>query len=64
MVKVGIPRALWYYKYFPLWESFFKDLGAEIIVSPVTNKNILDQGVKLIVDEACLPVKVFFGHVN
>lgn len=64
MIKVGIPRALWYYKYFPLWEGFFRGLGAEVIVSPVTNKNILDQGVKLIVDEACLPVKVYFGHVN
>jgi len=64
MIRVGIPRSLLYYKYFPLWKSFFQNLGAEVVVSPLTNKLILDQGVKLAVDEACLPVKVYFGHVN
>lgn len=64
MIKVGIPRALWYFKYFPLWEGFFRSLGAEVIVSPRTNKDMLDQGIKLMVDEACLPLKVYFGHLN
>lgn len=64
MVRVGIPRALSYYKYFPLWKSFFLNLGAEVIFSPPTNKKMLDLGSRYVVDEACLPVKVFFGHVN
>ncbi|MGI6225250.1 MAG: acyl-CoA dehydratase activase-related protein [Peptococcales bacterium] len=64
MIKVGIPRALSYYKFFPLWKSFFLNLGVEVIVSPPTNKDILDSGAKYVVDEVCLPVKVFFGHVN
>lgn len=54
---------MFYYKYMPLWKSFFTELGAEIIVSDQTNKRILDDGVKACVDEACLPVKLFFGHV-
>ncbi len=61
--KVGIPRALFYYQYFPLWKTFFEELGAEVIVSDRTSKQILDDGVKSCVDEACLPVKLFFGHV-
>lgn len=61
--KVGIPRGLFYYRYFPLWKTFFEELGAEIIVSDNTNKRILDEGVKSCVDEACLPVKIFHGHV-
>lgn len=61
--KVGIPRSLFYYKYFPLWKTFFEELGAEIIVSDNTSKRILDDGVKSCVDEACLPVKLFHGHV-
>lgn len=61
--KVGIPRGLFYYKYFPLWKTFFEELGAEITVSDATNKRILDAGVKACVDEACLPVKLFHGHV-
>lgn len=61
--KVGIPRGLFYYKYFPLWKTFLEELGAEITVSDATNKRILDAGVKACVDEACLPVKLFHGHV-
>ena len=61
--KVGIPRSLFYYKYYPLWKTFLEELGAEIIVSDATNKRILDAGVKACVNEACLPVKLFHGHV-
>jgi predicted nucleotide-binding protein (sugar kinase/HSP70/actin superfamily) len=60
---VGIPRSLFYYKYYPLWKTFFEELGAEIVFSDFTNKRVLDDGVKVCVDEACLPVKLFHGHV-
>ena len=63
MLKIGIPRGLWFYDYFPLWKTFYEVLGAEVILSNPTNKNILDQGVKNTVDEACLPVKIFHGHI-
>lgn len=61
-MKVGIPKGLLYCKYHPFFENFFYELGAEIVTSPETNKDILDLGVKYCVDEACLPVKVFHGH--
>ena len=61
--RVGIPRGLLYYKFKPFWENFFTKLEAEIIVSDPTNKRILDDGVKVCVDEACLPIKLFCGHV-
>lgn len=62
-MKVGIPKGLLYYKYYPFLETFFCELGAEIVISPDTNKEILDEGVKYCVDDACLPVKIFHGHV-
>ncbi|WP_432407641.1 acyl-CoA dehydratase activase-related protein [Wukongibacter sp. M2B1] len=62
-IRVGIPRALLFYEYYPLWVSFFENLGAEVIVSRKTNKEILYNGVKNTVDEACIPVKIFHGHV-
>lgn len=62
-IKIGIPRGLWFYDYYPLWKSFYEELGAEVIFSNPTNKKILDEGVKNTVDEACLPVKIFHGHV-
>ncbi len=64
MTKVGIPRALYYYQYYPMCKAFFEALGAETVVSPPTNKDILSCGTARAVAETCLPVKVFFGHVK
>ncbi len=27
MIKVGIPRALLFYQYYPMWKTFFDELG-------------------------------------
>ncbi len=62
-MKVGVPRALLYYKYFPLWDTFLSELGAEVVLSPRTNKRILNLGTGAAENEVCLPVKVFYGHV-
>ena len=63
MVKVGIPRALLYYQYYPAWKTFFEELGAETVVSQPTNQAIFACGNERAVAETCLPVKIFFGHV-
>ncbi len=62
-IKIGIPRALLYYDYFPLWETFFNELGAQTILSIKTNASIINNGITYCINEACLPVKVFHGHV-
>jgi predicted nucleotide-binding protein (sugar kinase/HSP70/actin superfamily) len=61
--RIGIPRALLYYKYYPFWRSFLEGLGFQVIVSPPTNKEILSKGIKVCTDEACFPLKVFCGHI-
>lgn len=61
-IKVGIPRALLYYQYYPMWQTFFDTLGAEVIVSPPTTKADLANGSARMVAETCLPVKVCCGH--
>jgi len=63
MIKVGIPRALLYYQYFPMWKTFFEELGAEVVVSPPTTQAMLASGSSRVVADTCLPVKVFLGHV-
>ncbi|EAX48922.1 conserved hypothetical protein [Thermosinus carboxydivorans Nor1] len=60
-MRIGIPRGLLYYQYGSLWERFLSELGAEVIVTGETTKATLDYGSAL--DEVCLPVKVYFGHV-
>lgn len=62
-VKVGIPKSLLYFHYYPAWKTFLQELGVEIIESNTSNKEIVDKGVKLAVDEACFPVKICHGHI-
>ncbi|MBU2609087.1 MAG: hypothetical protein KKF26_07200, partial [Chloroflexi bacterium] len=38
MIRVGIPRALLYYQYYPAWKTFFEELGAEVVVSAPTSQ--------------------------
>lgn len=62
-MKLGIPRALLYYDHAPLWSTLLEGLGFELVISPPTNKAILDLGVNRAPDEACLPVKICYGHL-
>ncbi|MBN2240422.1 MAG: hypothetical protein JW712_11675 [Dehalococcoidales bacterium] len=62
-MRVGIPRALQYYQYFPAWKTFFETLGAEVVVSPPTTQVMLAEGSARVVADTCLPAKVFLGHV-
>ncbi len=62
-LKIGIPRALLYYKYGVFWKSFFNELGFEVVISEDTNKEILKNGIRYSIDENCLAAKVFMGHV-
>ena len=63
-MKIGIPRALLYYRYHVLWNTFFQELGIETVISPHTNKTLMDAGSHYAIDENCLSSKLFFGHVS
>ena len=62
-MKIGIPRALLYHKYHVMWEVFLRELGFSVITSKQTSKDLFDRGLKHCLDEICLPVKIFYGHV-
>lgn len=61
--KIGVPASLYYYSNYNFWKAFFGELGLEVVSSPVTTKEILDLGVQDTVNDACVPIKVFHGHV-
>ena len=63
-MTIGIPKALLYYKYSDLWINFFSYLNIDTIISPNTNKEILELGKRYSTDEACLSLKIFLGHVK
>ncbi|MGC9779843.1 MAG: hypothetical protein HZR80_11420 [Candidatus Heimdallarchaeota archaeon] len=62
-MRVGIPRALMYYKFADMWVTFFQELGAEVIISPKTTKKIKQEAVNIAPNEDCYSTKLYYGHV-
>jgi len=60
---IGLPRAMLYYRYGVLWRAFFRELGMETAISNPTDREILERGMALAIDEACLSLKIYLGHV-
>lgn len=62
-MKIGIPKALYYYYFNDLFISYFKELGICVVISKDTDKEIIELGSKYAIDEMCMSMKIFFGHV-
>ncbi|MCI9433933.1 MAG: hypothetical protein HFI86_01475 [Bacilli bacterium] len=62
-IKIGIPRALHYYYLGNLWKNYFENINCEVIVSPPTNRDIINNGIKYANDEMCLALKIYLGHI-
>ena len=62
--KIGLPKSLLYYYYKDLWVYFFKYLDFDIVKSCNSNKEIIRIGQSLCIDESCLSLKLFLGHVD
>lgn len=64
LVRIGFPRALYYFDHFPFWAGFFHHLNIEVVTSPPTHRKIMEQGLKKASDETCLPLKLLAGHIQ
>jgi len=60
---IGIPRVLMFFEQFPLWATFFAELGAKVVLSDKTNRRLIHKGLQEVLAEACYPVKIAYGHV-
>jgi predicted CoA-substrate-specific enzyme activase len=60
--RVGLPRALLFYDLFPYWHRFLVELGADVVLSDVTNPRILQETREHTPAETCFPVKLMQGH--
>jgi predicted nucleotide-binding protein (sugar kinase/HSP70/actin superfamily) len=63
-VRLGVPRALDFFRFHPAWEAFFDGLGVEILVSSPTTRATLEAAQRHAVPESCLPLKLFYGHTR
>ncbi len=60
---IGIPRALDFYLYPALWETFLRELGMDVVVSSPTSRRTVEQAGLISESEHCLPVKLFDAHL-
>ncbi len=53
-----------FYRYYPFLKTFVEGCGHEVVTSPPTDLRILERGTECCVDDICVAVKAFFGHVD
>ncbi len=63
-MKIGLPKALLYHYYAPLWKAFFDELKVHYIESEDTTSKTVLLGKEKSIDEACLALKIYLGHVE
>jgi predicted CoA-substrate-specific enzyme activase len=62
-LKIGVPRAMYYFDRFPFWRAYFAALGAEVVLSDPTNRQIIAMGREYCIAEPCFPILAAHGHV-
>jgi predicted CoA-substrate-specific enzyme activase len=60
--SVGIPRALLVYDFAPLLIGFLNALGVRCVISPQSNKEIMEKAIELSYSDSCFPLKLLHGH--
>lgn len=61
---VGIPRALLWWRYGVMWQTFFEALDRTVVLSGESDAETFQRGDALSVDECCLASKLYMGHVE
>ncbi len=61
--RIGIPFIFYFHDLLPYWTTLFWELGFEVVVSPRTERGIIDLGNETILAETCFPVKAAHGHI-
>lgn len=62
-MTIGIPRALAFFIYPSLFETFFERLGLATVISPPTSTRTVAQAALISESEHCLPVKLLDAHL-
>lgn len=60
---IGIPRVLFLHKMFPMFNEIFKKLGYNVVLSQLSNEDIVALSQEYSFDETCFPVKLINGHI-
>lgn len=60
---VGIPRVLFLHKLFPVFNTFFRELGYNTILTDQTDEELVALSQRYPLADACYPIKLVHGHV-
>ncbi|WP_051569390.1 acyl-CoA dehydratase activase-related protein [Alkaliphilus transvaalensis] len=60
---IGIPRVLFLHKLFPLFNTYFKELGFNVLLSENSSEKTVELSQEFTMDETCYPIKLINGHV-
>ncbi|MFT9496558.1 acyl-CoA dehydratase activase [Anaerosolibacter sp.] len=60
---VGIPRVLFLHKLFPLFNTFFKELEFNVILSDNSSDKTVALSQEFSMEETCYPIKLINGHI-
>ena len=63
-MKVGLLNCLLYYPLGPYWETFFRELKFEVVVSPALSRDDFDRKRTRFAGDICLPVESVAGHLD
>jgi predicted CoA-substrate-specific enzyme activase len=62
---IGLPRVLNMYENYPLWFTFFNELGYRVQLSPRSSRELYEKGMDSIPSESqCYPAKKVHGHIE
>ncbi len=60
---VGVPLTLIMFKFFPMVNAFFRNLGFNVVLSKPTNDETIRLSQQYAQGETCYPVKLIYGHM-
>jgi predicted CoA-substrate-specific enzyme activase len=63
--SIGIPMGLNMYELLPFWHTFLTSLGFEVVLSPLSTRELYLEGQHSIPsDTICYPAKLLHGHIE
>ncbi len=60
--RVGLPRNLATYNYYPYWRTLLEALDCEAVLPKASNESVLRRGTEIATAEYCAPVLMSIGH--
>lgn len=61
---IGIPRMLLFHELFPMWVTFFQELGYKVVLSNEMSKEIYQKAISRVLVDTCYPIRCIYGMVN